>query len=72
MPLKRYIAHFTPADLAVLRNVFDKICEERQIDPRSVDGELLAAEIVALRGSGLEEEQEFLRVLGGTKNRSAS
>jgi hypothetical protein len=72
MPLRRYTAHFSPADLAVLQHVFDKMCEERRIDPQSVDGELLAGEIVALRSSGLEEEREFLRVLRGTKNRSAS
>lgn len=72
MPLKRYIAHFTPSDLAVLQSVFDKISEERRIVPKSVEGELLAAEIVALRSRGIEEEHELLRVLRGTKNRPAS
>lgn len=70
MPLRRYITHFSPDDLAVLQAVFDTICQERRIDPQAAEGELLAAEIVALRGRGLEEEHEFLRVLRGTKNRT--
>lgn len=57
------------ADLTVAQRVFDRICGERGLDRHGLTAELLAAEILGLRGSGLEEEHEFLSVLRGKNSR---
>lgn len=62
------LEEMTIADLAVLQGVFDRICNERDLDPQSRAAELLAGEILELLDSGLETEDEFLQIISGRKN----
>ena len=63
MPLSRYTGVFEPDELIILQRVFDRLTRERGIIPKSDEGDALAAEIVRLRGLGLQGERKLLRAL---------
>jgi len=73
MPLSHYSETFYPSDLDVLRNVYDRVCKERELSPHdTAETESLAAEIVRLRLLGMvDEDQLFQAIKAGSERRRA-
>ncbi|RWA58534.1 hypothetical protein [Mesorhizobium sp.] len=52
-----------PDDLALLKRVYDRICQERGIDAGSAEAADLAAQAMALFAAGVFDEDEINRSL---------
>ncbi|WP_189599437.1 MULTISPECIES: RNA-binding protein [unclassified Mesorhizobium] len=64
MSLSRYSGVYSPADLAILQRVFDRLCMERRLAKKDKDQrEYLAAEVFQVFDDGAREEADLLRAL---------
>ena len=62
MPLSKYQGRVGPADLEIMRRVFDTVCEERRIALKDkVQRDELAAEVIRAFSSGATDEADLLR-----------
>ena len=64
MPFTTYAALFGPSDLALMKAVFDQLCEERHLAANDTDErDDLAAEIVRAFQRGIVSEKALWRSL---------
>ena len=68
MPLSKYQGRVGPADLEIMRRVFDTVCEERRIALKDrVERVELAAEVIRAFSSGATDEADLLKVSRGDR-----
>lgn len=70
MPLSKYQGRVGPADLEIMRRVFDTVCEERRIALKDkVQRDELAAEVIRAFSSGATDEADLLKVVSRRPHR---
>ena len=62
MPFLQYQGRFDPADLELMRRVFDTVCNERRIAQKDKEQrDDLAAEIIRVFNDGATDEADLLK-----------
>lgn len=51
-----------PEDIDLLQRVFDQLCKEQRLNPRSVDAELMGAALIVNYQTGAKDEATLLKV----------
>jgi hypothetical protein len=59
------VDRISPAELAVLQDVFDRLCQLRDIAPDSIPAERLAADLIDMFIHGIRKPKQLLAMLSG-------
>lgn len=51
-----------PEDIDLLQRVFDQLCKEQRLNPRSVDAELMGAALIISYQAGVQDESTLLKI----------